>query len=78
MSDHFASLKEITAEIAALAKQQIKAAKDASFGGWGPVETAAYEERSQRLAVLRSALAELAKLPADTPNMNTGLANRSA
>ena len=78
MPDHFERLKEITAEIAALAKQQIKAAKDASFGGWGPVETAAYEERSQRLAVLRSALADLAKLPADTPNRNTGVANRSA
>jgi len=76
--EHFESLKAITAEIAGLARQQIKAAKDASFGGWGSVEAAAYEERSQRLAVLRSALAETAKMPADTLNMNSGLGNRSA
>ena len=76
--EHFESLKAITAEIAGLARQQIKAAKDASFGGCGSVEAAAYEERSQRLAVLRSALAETAKMPADTLNMNSGLGNRSA
>jgi hypothetical protein len=46
----------ITAEIAALAKLQIKAVKDATFFGWDTAESAAYDERRKRLRELQTEL----------------------
>ena len=80
MPRHFEILQAVTAEIASLAKQQITAAKDASFRGWEPADATAYEDRSQRLAVLRSALADIARMPDaqnGAENMDTGLGNDS-
>lgn len=50
---------EIEAEISLLAKQQIKAVKDSSFGGWDDGEIDAYWKRRERLDELRAQLAAL-------------------
>jgi hypothetical protein len=53
---------ELTAEINELLRLQIKAVKDATFIGWDAAERAAYEERTQRLALLRRQRFELGGL----------------
>ena len=50
---------DIEAEITTLAKRQIEAVKDATFTGWDPAESVAYEERRVRPAWLRKQLARL-------------------
>jgi hypothetical protein len=48
----FDRLKDLTAEIAELARLQIKAVKDAAFLEWNSVESAAYDERRRKLRAL--------------------------
>lgn len=48
---------EIEAEIITLVKWQIKATSDATFLGWDPAASVAYEERRSRLAWLQKQLA---------------------
>ncbi|HEX4424710.1 MAG TPA: hypothetical protein VH079_04895 [Terriglobales bacterium] len=50
----------ISAEIAALAKLQIKAVKDATFFGWDTVESAAYDDRRRKLRTLHAELEAIA------------------
>jgi hypothetical protein len=49
----------ITLEVNALVAQQNKAVKDATFGGWGAEEKAAYDERGKRITTLRGELFQL-------------------
>ena len=52
-------IKNIQAELGELSKQQIRAVKDATFVGWETTELAAYDERAQRMKLLRTQLAVL-------------------
>jgi hypothetical protein len=51
--------KKIKAELSELARQQIKAVKDATFLGWEASEGAAYDERAKRILLLRARLTAL-------------------
>jgi hypothetical protein len=50
---------KLAAEIAELSRQQAKAVHDATYLGWPADERAAYDERSDRIALLRGQLASL-------------------
>jgi phenylpyruvate tautomerase PptA (4-oxalocrotonate tautomerase family) len=50
---------ELAAEITELHKQQLDATSSATFVGWTPVETAAYDRRIERIALLNAQLAGL-------------------
>jgi hypothetical protein len=50
---------EIAAKIAELSEQQAKAVANATYLGWRADERAAYDARSDRLALLRGQLAPL-------------------
>jgi hypothetical protein len=51
--------EKIQAELSELSRQQLKAVKDATFLGWDKTESAAYDERVKRIALLRARLAEI-------------------
>jgi ATP-dependent exoDNAse (exonuclease V) alpha subunit len=50
---------EIAAELAELSRQQAKAIHDATYLGWRDSERAAYDKRSDRIALLRDQIAAL-------------------
>lgn len=50
---------QLLKEIAELSAKQSEALNDATFVGWTPEETAAYEKRRKRLEVLHRLLADL-------------------
>jgi hypothetical protein len=50
---------ELATEIAELSKLQAKAIHDATYLGWRDGERAAYDQRSDRIALLRGQLAVL-------------------
>jgi hypothetical protein len=68
MIDPGKSRKELTAEITELARLQNRSVKDATFFGWHADETAAYDERSKRLTVLRKKLSTVAAIQANQPS----------
>jgi hypothetical protein len=51
--------EKIQSELSDLSRQQLKAVKDATFLGWDKTESAAYDERVKRIALLRAQLAEI-------------------
>jgi hypothetical protein len=56
VSDHASRRTALTLEFNELVAQQNQAVKDATFGGWGVEQRAAYDERGQRIAALRAEL----------------------
>jgi len=59
MADHSKQRLDAATELTDLFRQQIKTVKDATFIGWESTESAAYEERWKRIALLRNQLAAL-------------------
>jgi hypothetical protein len=59
MSDPANRRLELDRQISELSRLQIKSVKDATFFGWVPAETVAYEERGRQLVALRNELAAL-------------------
>jgi hypothetical protein len=47
---------QILAELSELGVQRSEALEDATFMGWGPAESALYEQRLERTALLRRLL----------------------
>jgi len=50
---------EVTAELLKLSLQQATALQDATFLGWNPARLEAYQERGDRIVLLRRELAAL-------------------
>jgi hypothetical protein len=50
---------ELHAEVMELHKQQLEAASSAIFVGWTAIKTAAYDARTQRIALLNAQIAAL-------------------
>jgi hypothetical protein len=59
MTSRTTQTAELAAEIAKLSKHQAQAIHDATYLGWRDGERAAYDKRSDRIALLRSQLALL-------------------
>jgi hypothetical protein len=52
---------ELHAELMQLHKAQLDAASSAIFVGWTPIETAAYDARTERIPVLNAQISSLDK-----------------
>jgi len=50
---------ELHAELTELHKQQVEAVSSATFIGWTQIETAAYDARTERIALLNAQIAAL-------------------